>query len=134
MLELSPEQVIVLGFVASALTLVLRLLYEAFTKAKVTLPRWAMLTLVYAVAQVLALLWFPQVFPPLPVFTGDPAVDLKTVAEFVLSFSTSLSAVLGFAHFIYVWLIERVKVPIGQFIAPSVYPTDIGHAETKEGP
>jgi len=115
-MEFSPEQLLILSVVASILTVVLRFVYEMFTKAQINVPQWVWLVIVYAVAQGISFLWFPQVFPSWPVFTGDPSADLVILTGFLMEFVTAVSALLGFAKFVYDWLIIKVKIPVFKLI------------------
>jgi len=104
---LTSEQIMLIGFIATALTLALKLLAQYFKYV----PGRAPLTIaLYVISLLLGWLWTGFVLPAFP-----PFVDVLTFAAGVLQFISDLLAmiapVVGIATLIYNLLYEKVVVP-----------------------
>lgn len=120
--NLTPSQVAAVGTLASFLVLLFRWLYEMLAKRKVTLPDLVMVLIVYAVSLGLAILWYPQTLPALPVFAGLDAPALTLAAlQYAGSWITVLSIYVGWASIIYAVLFEKVKLGVGYLTMPRLY-------------
>jgi branched-subunit amino acid transport protein len=119
--ELSPEQMLYLGIIASLLTTVLRLGYEFFAKRKIVLPTWVQNLIVFAVGGGLAVLWLPQTLPPFPPPSGEPATDIPAYLAWLGSTLAVLTGVLSFAVFIYNYLIKTVRDRLNPRLLPALY-------------
>ncbi len=105
-MELSPEQVILVGLIASALTLGIKLLAQWFGYV----PGRAPLTIVlYVIAFVLAGVWNGITFPPFPPFV-DPVSFIAAVLQFAADILALAAPVVGLATLIYNLLYEKVVV------------------------
>ncbi len=96
---MSPEQTIIVGIIASAITFGLRALFTYFN---VSLGRFTVNILLYVVAAVTAILWS---HPQLPPFSGD-------VAGWVSAVFALAAPVVGFAALIYNALYSQVAAPL----------------------
>lgn len=121
---LTPEQIFTLGLIASVLVTVLRFVYEALAKQKVTLPDWVMLVIVYIVSLVTGVLWFPQALPTLPIIIlGDPIGTGTVILTYVTSLLVVLTAYTTSAAVIYAFVIQKVKDGLSRKFLPKLYPT-----------
>ena len=112
-MELTPEQIILVGLIASALTLVLKLLAQWAGYV----PGRAPLTIVlYVIAFVLAGVWNGISFPPFPPFT-DPVSFAAAVLQFAADVLALAAPVVGLATLIYNLLYEKVVVPAVRKVA-----------------
>lgn len=114
--NLLPEQIVILGLVASVLVTVFRVLYELAKKSKIVLPDWVQNVIVFAVSLVLGLLWMPASFPPVPVPVGDPAIDVPNILSYLTSMLASVTVILSFAIFIYKYLVTKLKDTLRGFL------------------
>ena len=96
---LTPEQIILIGIVASAITFLLRALFTYFN---VSLGRLTVNILLYIVAAVLAVVW---THPALPPFSGDVAGWVSAVFQLA-------APVVGLAALVYNALYSQVIVPL----------------------
>lgn len=104
---LTPEQIMLVGFIATALTLALKLLAQWFGYV----PGRAPLTVaLYAISFVLGGIWtgiFLPVFPPVV----GPVEFVAAVFQYVADLLAMLAPVAGIATLIYNLLYEKVVVP-----------------------
>lgn len=121
-IQLTFAQVAVIGVIASALVVLLRLVYEMAVQRKFTVPNWVMIVLVYIASLVLAVWFFPQTIPIWPGVAGDFSVAVITVLGFVANWLTVLTIYVAAASVIYLVLLQKVKDGLGQAVAPRVYP------------
>ena len=96
-MELTVEQVLLVGFIASVITQFLRFLAD---KANVELGQEVVNVILFAVAVTLGFLW---IRPEVPV-GGDPMELAKALLEVALG-------VVGFAGLIYNILLQKVIYP-----------------------
>ncbi len=120
-MQLSIVQLAFVSIAASALVLVIRFIYELAAKKSVTIPDWVMLVFVYVAAFALAVLWFPQTLPALPMFTGDIIGSVGLALVYAGQLLTMLTAYVAAAALIYDALLIKVKEGIGQKFMPAVY-------------
>jgi hypothetical protein len=104
---LSPEQIMFIGFVATAITLALKLLAQwgGYTPGRAPLT-----ILLYAVSLVLGGIWTGVYLPPFPPF-ADPVSFVGAALQFVADLLAMLAPVVGIATLIYNLLYEKVVVP-----------------------
>lgn len=111
MIELDSTQVILLGSGASAVVMILKLLYAQFGEG--WLGRKTLTLLLFLVSLALAYLWATPALPVVPVGGTDPAA----VTSMWLSYAGSLiavgSVILGFATIIYNFLLQKVFEGLG---------------------
>lgn len=120
-MQLSIEQLAFVSIVASALVAVLRLIYEVAKKESFQVPDWVMLALVYVASFGLAVLWFPQTLPHLPVFSTDFVGSVALGLTYAGQLLTMLTAYAAAAAIIYDALLFKVKEAVGTALAPTVY-------------
>ena len=106
---MNTEQIILLGLLASAVTLVLRALA---TYANYRPGRVAVNIFLYGLSAGLALLWADATFPTWPPFDGDVAVFVAAVWQYVNALVALGAPILGTASLIYNLLYEKVVVPV----------------------
>jgi hypothetical protein len=104
---LSPEQIMLVGFIATVLTLALKLLAQYFGYV----PGRAPLTIaLYIISLVLGGIWTSVYLPPFPPFV-DPLSFAAAVLQFVADLLAMVAPVVGIATLIYNLLYEKVVVP-----------------------
>lgn len=104
---LTPEQIMLIGFIATALTLGLKLLAQYFKYV----PGRAPLTIVlYVVSLILGGLWTGVYLPVFPPFV-DPVTFVAAVLQYVSALLALAAPVVGVATLIYNLLYEKVVVP-----------------------
>lgn len=101
---MSPEQTIVVGVIASAITLLLRVLA---TYVKIRFGRLTINIFLYLVAAIVAVAW---AHPTLPPFTSD-------IGAFVVALFQLAAPVVGVATLVYNALYSQVVVPIWNRLA-----------------
>jgi len=110
-LELTVQQLVLVGLITSALVAFLRFLVELLSKKNLVLPDWVMQAIVYLVSGVVAYLWFPPTLPALP--TIPPGSELPDIVAlyntFLATLLTALSAFFVVAHLFYNWFIKKVR-------------------------
>ena len=112
-MELSPEQVLLVGMIASAITFVLKLLADWFGFK----PGRGPLTIVlYVVALGLSGLWTGVFIPQFPPST-DPVSFAGAVLKFIADLLAMAAPVVGLATLIYNLLYENVVVPLANKFA-----------------
>jgi len=99
-MELTLEQVALVGLVAAALAQIIKLLVAKFGKEKIS--RFWITVAAYVVSCGLAVVWMKPVLPPL----DDPAA-------FVAQLLVVAGAVIGFATLIYNLLLAKLLELIG---------------------
>lgn len=114
--ELTPEQLIIIGLVASALTMIIRFIVELARKAKVDLPVWFQNVVVFIAGGVLAYLWMPTALPPLPVPSGEIGADVLMYLSYAATVLAALTLTMSFAVFIYRALLERMKPAVRRLL------------------
>ena len=103
---MNPEQLIVIGVLATALTFILRVLA---TYANLHLGRFLANVLLFVVAAVLAVAW---THPQLPPFSGD-------IAAYLLALIQLAGPVFMLASMIYNALYDKVVIPLWARFAKS---------------
>lgn len=106
---MTGEQLILIGLVASAITLVLRVLA---TYGNVRPGRVVVNIFLYLLSGGLALAWTDVTFPTWPVFDGDVAAFAALVWQFINDLVGVAAPVFGTATLIYNLLYEKVVVPV----------------------
>lgn len=110
-LELTAQQLVLVGLITSALVAFVRLLIELLSKQNLALPDWVMQAIVYAVSGGVAYLWFPPTLPALP--TVPPGSELPDIVAlyntYISTLLTALSAFFVVAHLFYRWFIKKVR-------------------------
>lgn len=94
--------------IASFATVIVYALNALAKYAGVQLGRGWLTVIVYACAGALAVLWQAPVFPPVPVYAGDPAMFVKTILDFLGAVLVALGPVVAFATLIYNALLKSV--------------------------
>ncbi len=120
--QLSLSQMAVIGVLASFLVMFFRLLLEMAQKRKFVVADWVMILIVYVVSFAVAVWWFPQALPPLPVYSlTDPVSWVPFTLTYLGQLLTALSAYATAAGVIYYFLFQKVKDSLGPVIAPAAY-------------
>lgn len=119
--NLTAEQLLLIGFIASALVIFFRLVIEVMAKMKLQLSDLWMRIIVYVVSGGVAYLWFPPAVPPLPDFFGEFPGIVVNVLDFAARLFTVLSVFFVVAHSIYELLLRKVKNAIGAVLLPRLY-------------
>jgi hypothetical protein len=104
-IEITPEQVIIIGFVAMLLIQGLKL-WKATSGtefSQITLT-W----ILFGVSLVMAFFWAAPSMPALPVLTGDPTAVSGAIFSFIGTLVAVASAVAGFATLVYNVLAKAV--------------------------
>lgn len=122
MTNFTASQLAIVGLAATVLVYLIRLIYEIAAKQKFVVPDWVQLVLVYVVAFALAVLWFPQTLPPLPVFSVDIAGSVMLIFTYVGQLLAMLTAYAVSATVIYLLILEKLKIALGQKLIPTLYP------------
>jgi branched-subunit amino acid transport protein len=122
MINLSASQLSIVGLAATVLVYLIRLIYEIAAKERFSIPDWVQIVLVYVVSFVLAVLWFPQTLPALPVLSADPTNTVMVVLTYVGQLLAMLTTYAVSATAIYVLILNKVKVALGQKLTPTLYP------------
>ncbi len=122
MIQFTAVQLVVIGLAASVIVYLMRLVYELGSKKKFSVPDWVQVVVVYVVSLLLAVLWFPQTLPPLPVMSGDILLTVTSILTYAGLLLSILTAYTTSATAIYVLIIQKVKVGLGQAIMPLLYP------------
>ena len=104
---LSPEQIMLVGFIATALVLALKLLAQWFGYVP---GRGPLTVLLYVISFVLGGIWTGVYLPPFPP-SADPVSIVANVLQFVADLLAMLAPVAGIATLIYNLLYEKVVVP-----------------------
>ncbi len=106
---MSPEQIILVGLIASAITFVLRVLatYANYHPGRVVVN-----IVLYVVSAGLALLWTDAAFPSWPPFDGNIAMYVAAIWLFINDLVALGAPILGAASLIYNLLYEKVVVPL----------------------
>jgi hypothetical protein len=104
---LTPEQIMLIGFIATALTLVLKLLAQYFGYVP---GRGPLTVLLYVISFVLGGLRTGVYLPVFPPFV-DPITFVAAVLQFVADLLAMIAPVVGIATLIYNVLYEKVVVP-----------------------
>lgn len=122
-LDLTVNQLVLVGIITSALVTVVRFVWEFFAKKKIEVPDWVMQLLVYVVSGAVALLWFPPSLPPLPQLPAG--AELPEIVDaynvFLGSLLTTLSGFLVVAHLFYKWFIQKVRENLGKKFMPELF-------------
>ena len=118
---LTTMQLAFVSIAASVLVIVLRFVYEIAKQRSFDVPDWVMLGLVYLASLGLAILWFPQSLPALPVFPPEPLGMIGAALMFAGQLLTVLTAYAAAAAFIYDVLLVKVKDALGQLLVRRVY-------------
>jgi pilus assembly protein Flp/PilA len=115
--EISGEQAIMLGIVASALVFGLNFYFKSQGKQ---LSRNVLTIIVYGVSVALAIMWTAPALPVIP--TGS---DISVVSQAYLNFAILLltqgAGILGFATLLYNWLLKKIDE---KYFPPTDTPTD----------
>jgi hypothetical protein len=102
---MTTEQSVLLGLVASVVIFAVKAYAERTGKQA---PREIVTACLFVVSVALAYVWGQPALPPLPVPTGDLAVDAQAYLLFVSSLIAAGLAVLGGAEVLYNFLLKRV--------------------------
>lgn len=131
-MELSSENVIVIGLVAAVLVQGIKL---AAAKLQKPIGRKAITVIIFVIAVVLAFIWFTPVVPAFPVVGEDPLVFAIAILAWLAQLIALASAVLGVATGIYNLLLEKVfdKLKIGKEKIVSLL-TAISSSDVNDGP
>jgi hypothetical protein len=104
---LTAEQIMLIGFIATVVTLALKLMAQYFGYV----PGRAPLTVaLYVVSLVLGGTWSGIFLPTFPPFV-DPVTFVSAALQFVADLLTMAAPVVGIATLIYNILYEKVVVP-----------------------
>jgi len=95
--ELSPEQIVLIGLIASAIAQILRFL---FAWQGIQLSKLGITILLYVVALGLAILWNPPAFPPIS--------DFPAFMTFLVNY---VGGVVGWATIIYNVILDKIVLP-----------------------
>jgi len=110
-MELTFEQVTLLGVGASAILSVLKLLYAQFGGS--FLGRKTLTLILFAVSLVLAYIWATPALPVFPTLLEDPVLMTAAVLAFLGQGLSVITAICGFAFIIYNLLLEKVLEGLG---------------------
>ena len=75
-------------------------------------PRWLVSVVLYVASTVLAVMWMPVTWPPLPPWTGDAGTYAAALLMFVTELLAIGSPILAFAYLVYNVLYTKVFNPI----------------------
>lgn len=106
---MSTEQIILLGLLASAITLVLRALvtYANYHPGRVVINIF-----LYVLSASLALLWADATFPTWPAFDADIPAFIAALWQYLNALVALGAPILGTASLIYNLLYTKVVVPV----------------------
>lgn len=106
---MSPEQIIFIGLIASAITFVLRALasYANYHPGRVVINIG-----LYVVSAGLAFLWSGAVAPTFPSFDSNIAVFIAAVWAYLNEWIALAAPIMGSASLIYNLLYEKVVMPL----------------------
>jgi hypothetical protein len=106
---MSPDQIILLGLLATAITFVLRLLasYTNYHPGRVVIN-----IVLFIISAGLALLWAHAQFPAWPQWNGDLVAFANAVWDYLNALVALGAPILGSATLIYNFLYEKVVVPL----------------------
>lgn len=96
--QFTPDQLVIISMVASVILFAVNEIADA---NGVTLGRAKLTAGLYVISFILAVIFTPQVFPPLPVLEGDPAAVSASVLGYLGVLLTQLSLLAGIATAIY---------------------------------
>ncbi len=106
---MNTEQMILLGLLASAVTLLLRALV---TYANYHPGRVVVNVFLYVISAGMALLWADATFPTWPAFDADIAAFVAAIWQYLNEWVALGAPILGTASLIYNLLYEKVVVPL----------------------
>lgn len=106
---MNESQIILVGFVASALTLFLKVLASY---SKVSLSRAAINIVLYVVSVVLAATWAGATLPVFPQWAGDAPAFASALWQWLNAWIALGAPVLGSATLIYNLLYAKVVLPL----------------------
>jgi hypothetical protein len=109
-MNITPEQVIIIGFIAAGLGQLLKV-WIAMLGIKID-RKWLTVAL-FAVSILIAYLWAAPILPVFPVMDADPAVIGGAIAGWIGSLISVASVIIGFATLIYNLLLQKVFESLG---------------------
>jgi hypothetical protein len=109
-MQITPEQVIVIGFIAAGLGQLLKL-GIAFLGVKID-RKWLTIAL-FAISLAIAYFWAAPIVPAWPPMDADPAVFGGAIVGWVGSVIAVASVIIGFATLIYNLLLQKVFEALG---------------------
>jgi len=102
----SADQIFVLGLVSSAIVWLIN--FGVKRGLDVQLGRGWLTVVLFVVAIPLAWVFDPQVFPMLPLFTGDVGSDAGLIVKYIGDISSLLAQVVGSATAVYNIVLKKV--------------------------
>lgn len=106
-MNLTPEQLMILGFAASAITWLIKAWQE---KSGKPISREILTGILFALSVVFALLFAFPALPSLPPAGTDPSQMSQAILEFISALIAAAGGVVGFATLIYNFLLKRILV------------------------
>jgi len=109
-MNITPEQVIIIGFIAAALGQLLKVLV-ALIGVKID-RKWLTIAL-FAISLAISYLWAAPIVPAWPAMDADPAVFGGAIVGWIGSVISVASVIIGFATLIYNLLLAKVFDSLG---------------------
>lgn len=114
MTSLTPDQIIVLGVLASVLAEGMKILSD---KMGATLDRKSATAILAVLSFALALAWNPGAIPALPVLTGNAMTSTIVLLNWAGQLVQALTPIMGVAMALYNLLLEKVFALTGNAIS-----------------
>ena len=109
-MELTGEQVILIGVVASIVVQMVKLAAGWFG---ISLHRKGITFVLFGISLILAVLFVRPAVPAWPVLSADPGAAALLIAAYLTDWIALLSAIVGFAVVIYNILLQKVFDALG---------------------
>ena len=113
MLTITPDQVILIGFIAAGIAQAIKLIAAASGK---TIGRKWVTGILFALSIGIAVLWSSSILPPFPDFATippDPSIQVGAVIVWLGQIIAVSASVIGFATAIYNLLLQKVFDALG---------------------
>lgn len=110
-MELTPENVLFVGLIATLLAQCVKLVFAKIIKKPIN--RKAVTIIAYVPALIMAVYWAAPTMPVFPVLTDDPAVFVSVLLRYIGDLLVVATAVVGFAMVIYNLLLEKIYALLG---------------------
>ena len=104
-MNLTPEQTIIIGFIAPILVQAIKLIFAWLHKP---IDRKWITVFLFAVSLLITYLFARPALPAWPVYVEDPGIYAGMIVQFLMTSVGLISAIVGFAVIIYNLLLQKV--------------------------